>query len=63
MAKRFEEIRWVDLSKTMIVKKIDWLLSCAILRSNIKIPRSIVKIPVSRIYRVINVENMIGDRG
>ena len=58
-------------------RRIDWLLSFAILRSSIKIPRSIVKkprsiiniptsiikIPGSRIYRVINVENMIVVQG
>ena len=33
-----------------------------ILRSIIRIPSPIIKMPRSRIYRVIKVENMIGDR-
>ena len=77
VVKRFEEI-WRNLKWSMgwlvenddwSSKRIDWLLSCTILRSNIKIPRSIVKIarsimkiPGRRIFRVIEVPNMIGDR-
>uniref|UniRef100_M4C513 Uncharacterized protein n=1 Tax=Hyaloperonospora arabidopsidis (strain Emoy2) TaxID=559515 RepID=M4C513_HYAAE len=39
---------------------IDWLLSCTISRSNVKIPRSIIKIPSSRIYKFSPPPTAIG---
>ena len=60
---------WVIPNYDISLKSIDWLLSCAITRSNITTPRSIVtisisivRIPRSGTHKVTKIENTTGDQ-